>query len=291
MADLITRPEHSIIKQSYDSRERKESSTLPARLNADGFGVAWFAEEGDDPSPCVFTSTLPAWNNKNLVGLCDKIISQVVFAHIRAASIGSTVTEANCHPFCFGRYVFMHNGHLAGFGRMKRRMIQDLREDIFLSIQGTTDSEHAFAVFLDELSRIRDCQTFLEPQSPQVLLQALKNTLFRIKCLSQSLGIQGHSYLNFALSDGNSVLASRVLLNPVQNPELAPASLYYSCGTEFKNLAPSVYRMAQRDRLEEVVIISSERLTLAQEDWMEVPRNSILMVNASFNVTLHAFPA
>ena len=36
--------------------------------------------------------------------------SSLVFAHVRAASLGSSVTEANCHPFAFSRYLFMHNG-------------------------------------------------------------------------------------------------------------------------------------------------------------------------------------
>lgn len=53
MADLLTRPKHSLIKQSYDARERREP------LNGDGFGVGWYAPELD-PTPCIFTSVTPA---------------------------------------------------------------------------------------------------------------------------------------------------------------------------------------------------------------------------------------
>ena len=54
--------------------------------------------------------TAPAWNNLNLVRLSDKIRSSLIFAHVRAATVGSPVTEANCHPFAVGRYMMMHNG-------------------------------------------------------------------------------------------------------------------------------------------------------------------------------------
>lgn len=59
MADLITGAEQSLIMQSYKARERVEP------LNGDGFGVGWYVPE-IDPTPCVFTSILPAWSNRNL---------------------------------------------------------------------------------------------------------------------------------------------------------------------------------------------------------------------------------
>jgi glutamine amidotransferase len=60
LADLLTRPSHSIIQQSWDSRERMTAGPL----NGDGFGVGWYA--AFDPTPCIFTSINPAWNNLNL---------------------------------------------------------------------------------------------------------------------------------------------------------------------------------------------------------------------------------
>ena len=40
MADLVVTPAHSIIKQSFDCRERLTAGAVPPQLNADGFG-AW----------------------------------------------------------------------------------------------------------------------------------------------------------------------------------------------------------------------------------------------------------
>lgn len=38
--------------------------------------------------------------------------SSLIFAHVRAASVGSMVMEPNCHPFAYGKYMFMHNGYV-----------------------------------------------------------------------------------------------------------------------------------------------------------------------------------
>ena len=98
---MFFRPLHSIVQQSYGCTERTESYDVPASLNADGFGVGWYHPTADPTpaSPCLFTSILPAWNNKNLFRLSEKISSPLIFAHVRAASIGSMV----CYVFylCF----------------------------------------------------------------------------------------------------------------------------------------------------------------------------------------------
>ena len=54
LGSLITEPAHSLIKQSFNSKERSEP------LNGDGFGIAWYAN--DDDEAAVFRSITPAWN-------------------------------------------------------------------------------------------------------------------------------------------------------------------------------------------------------------------------------------
>lgn len=62
-------PDRSIIKQSYDARERLQDPSLPnhlgfGNLNGDGFGIGWYTpdelREGD-PTPCMYKSITPAW--------------------------------------------------------------------------------------------------------------------------------------------------------------------------------------------------------------------------------------
>ncbi|KAG0076627.1 glutamine amidotransferase subunit, partial [Podila epicladia] len=94
LAHLLTKPAHSIINQSFDSRLRLDHRRP---INGDGFGVGWYDNEPDEElgvSPCIFTSVTPAWNNMNLIRLSEKIRSPLVFAHVRASTAGS-VSESN----------------------------------------------------------------------------------------------------------------------------------------------------------------------------------------------------
>lgn len=43
--------------------------------------------------PCVITGTGPAWNSKNLRELSESITASIVFAHVRAATEGTDVTD------------------------------------------------------------------------------------------------------------------------------------------------------------------------------------------------------
>lgn len=139
---LITDPTHSIIHQSFHSRERKEP------LNGDGFGMAWFMPEFT-PEPAIFKDVQPAWNNSNLLHLARVTRSSCLLAHVRAASPGLPVSYLNCHPFARGPFAFMHNGSVGGFREMVRELRSGLSDVAYDQIQGSTDSEHVFALFSD----------------------------------------------------------------------------------------------------------------------------------------------
>jgi len=266
MADLLTRPKHSLIKQSYDARERREP------LNGDGFGVGWYAPE-IDPTPCVFTSVTPAWSNRNLHRLAEKISSPCIFAHVRAASPSMVVSEINCHPFQYGRFLWMHNGGIPQFDKIKRRLRASLRDDVYNLIQGTTDSEHAFALFLNRLP------DHLGDYALEVLAQTMMATIKQLNAWCEEAGMTEPSYYNFAVTDGQHVLVTRYVSDPARDP----ASLYYSYGTKYE-CREGVCRMVQVEERERAVIIASEPLTEAKEDWRPVPKNHLLLVTPELRV-------
>ena len=45
LSDLIVRPVHSIIHQSFDCRERITEGSVPPALNGDGFGIGWYQDD------------------------------------------------------------------------------------------------------------------------------------------------------------------------------------------------------------------------------------------------------
>ena len=138
LTEVLYTPVHSLIDQSLHSRLGAETT------NGDGFGVGWY---DGTPVPGLFRSIEPAWNDQNLRELAGHVRSPLFFAHIRAA-VGSTVQQTNCHPFRHGRWLWMHNGLVDGFAKIKREVLLAVDEALFTDIQGQTDSEALFYLAL-----------------------------------------------------------------------------------------------------------------------------------------------
>ncbi|MFF5336396.1 class II glutamine amidotransferase [Streptomyces sp. NPDC013181] len=139
LSDLLYKPEHSLIDQSLHSRMGVETT------NGDGFGVGWYGENGD--TPAIIRDTGPAWNNRNLREIASHIRSPLFFAHVRA-STGSAIQQTNCHPFRHGRWMWMHNGAIADFHRLRRDLSLALDPALFAALEGSTDSEVMFYLAL-----------------------------------------------------------------------------------------------------------------------------------------------
>ena len=268
LTDLIYRPKNSLILQSYKSRERKEP------LNGDGFGVGWYAPV-DDPQPCLFTSITPAWSNDNLRRLSEHIKSGCFFAHVRAASPGMKVSELNCHPFQHGRYLWMHNGTIEGFWQIRRRLRESLPDRLYNMIEGTTDSEHAFAVFLALLGDGN------RERSAREIGHALVQTVVRLESLTAETSRRAPSYYNFAVTDGRNVAAIRY----ISDPTVEPASLYYAAGRKYE-CADGVCRLTDCEPNQRAVVIASERLSEDCDHWFRVAPNHLLTVDEQLNANV-----
>ena len=136
--ELLFKPKHSLIDQSLHSTMGAEAT------NGDGFGIGWY---GTQPTPGTFHSVEPALNDRNLRDLSAQIESHLVFAHIRASS-GTPVQQTNCHPFRHGNWLWMHNGALGDFQRVKRELVFAVDPALYPSIEGSTDSEVFFYLAL-----------------------------------------------------------------------------------------------------------------------------------------------
>jgi predicted glutamine amidotransferase len=163
-------------------------------VNGDGFGIAWYETDfavrhkahrhhtrteialelsrvpGDteldraeaevlyrQPSEvAVYKSLEPAWNDANLREIASAVLSPLIFAHVRAATVGGVVSRENCHPFKHGSFVFMHNGGVSRFSGAQgvgAILYEMLPPNYRAMIKGNTDSEMAFALFLSLLPK------------------------------------------------------------------------------------------------------------------------------------------
>ncbi len=138
LEELLLKPAHSLIDQSLHSRLGATTT------NGDGFGLGWY-DERDVPG--IFRSVEPAWNNRNLKELVRHLTSPMVFAHIRA-STGGAIQQTNCHPFRYERWLWMHNGEIRQFNKVKRELAFAVDPSLYPQIEGSTDSELFFFLAL-----------------------------------------------------------------------------------------------------------------------------------------------
>jgi glutamine amidotransferase len=174
-------------------------------------------------------------------------------------------------------------GAIGGFNGIKRQLMNSLREEYFIFVQGNTDSEWAFAVFLNELETL-DAKPAEYPHGGfghEKLRLAMMNTIRNINQWCTQSGEQEPSMLNFAVTDGQCVVASRYISSTTEEP----ASLFWryetssgrtgkpSSGTSFHQYAPGHFRMERRDKGQDIVLVASEPLTFERADWVTVPTN------------------
>jgi glutamine amidotransferase len=267
IADLLYRPRHSLVRQSTSAEQMSQT------FNADGFGVGFYTD--DQPTPCVVRSTVPAWANRSLENLAYRIHSRVVFGHVRAASHGLPVQDTNTHPFSNGRYQFMHNGWIGSFRSIKRALQSSLGDAAWDAIEGTTDSEHAFALVIDELGGPGASVT------PAELRAAVVRAIGRVRELDIATGSPRPMVCNFAITDGTATVVSRFAANAAM-----PASLFYSAGDSYRVHGDDCDMVPSADGVFGAMMVASEPLTRRPEDWVEIPENHTITISPDNTVAV-----
>jgi predicted glutamine amidotransferase len=238
---LLFEPENSLIQQSLHARKARVAT------NGDGFGLGWY---GERDLPGTYHETLPAWNDRNLKSLSHQLQASLFFAHVRA-STGTATSRANCHPFTHGRWLFMHNGQIGGYDRIRRSLENLIPDELYHHRQGTTDSELFFYLLF---------RHGLE-QDPA---HALAETARAILGIMQAHGVTEPFRMTASLTDGKRTWAVRFATDP------EPPSLYYGC---------------EPDGL----IIVSEPLDMIADHWQRVPAGHLLTVEGNCTVSLAPF--
>jgi len=250
LEDLLFKPAHSLIDQSLHARLGATTT------NGDGFGVGWY---GEGPTPAVFKSTEPAWNDRNLRELAAQVRSGLVFAHIRA-STGTPVQQTNCHPFRHGDWLWMHNGAIGGFHQIKRELMLRVDPSLFADLEGSTDSEAFFFLALT---------LGLEDDPPTAVARAVGV----IEDVGRRNGVEHPIQMTVATSDGTRVWGFRY------STEGRSRSLYYS--TRVSALReqypdnPVLHNVSDETRL-----VVSEPLGDLAGAWNEVPEASWGVIEA-----------
>lgn len=248
---LLCKPEHSLIVQSYQPREMTSGV-----VNADGFGVGWYHTQRD-ADPFTYKNTLPIWSDINLPSLSRYVETGCLLGCVRSATSGQAVDLSNCQPFLSDRLLFVHNGLIKNFQKTLYRSIRSRLSDFaYQSINGSTDSEHIFALLVNELTT----------GSSLSLAEALGNTLKVLAELAKSpITPGGVAFsVNAIVTDGHQLVASRF------------AS---------ETALPSLYWLRDEPNFPKAVIIASEPLFAG--NWHPCPAQSIIRVGGDLEIDIH----
>jgi predicted glutamine amidotransferase len=240
--ELLFKPEHSLIDQSLNARLLSGITT-----NADGFGIGWYGI-GDEPA--VFKSVYPAWNDRNLREIATQIRTPMLFAHVRASS-GTDVQRSNCHPFRYGRWLWMHNGTLNGFPQIKRELVMSVDPALYPHIEGSTDSEVLFFLAL----------TFGLTEDP---FTAVARAVGLVERVARDRNIERPVAMTVATAEGESMWLFRY-----SSEGKAPSLFYSTDVATLIALYPDIEKLRQAGQ--EARLVVSEPLVDLPGVWNEAP--------------------
>ncbi|MEU5323228.1 ergothioneine biosynthesis protein EgtC [Streptomyces sp. NPDC021056] len=180
---LLTEPSHSLYRQSWAPRHQRHGT-----VNADGFGVGWYA--GDDPVPARYRRAGPIWADQSFADLARVVRSSALLAAVRDATLAGADAEAAAAPYASGSWLFSHNGAVKGWPRSLAPLTPTLPAADLLAMEARNDSAFVWALVLARL-RAGDDES-----------QALADTVLEVAEAAPG------SRLNLLLTNGETIAAT-----------------------------------------------------------------------------------
>jgi predicted glutamine amidotransferase len=246
--ELLFKTQHGIVDQALHARMGAEPT------NGDGFGLGWY---GTGDGPALYHSVWPAWGDANLRDLAAHVESPLFLAHVRAA-IGSPVQATNCHPFRHGRWLFVHNGFIADFHKLRRDLVLEIDPDLFAEMEGSTDSEVVFNLAL----------TLGLEDDPTA---ALERTVGLIEAIAARHSVDAPVQATFGVSNGEALWAVRYASRG--RPRTLFASAEADSVRRLHPENPRLQRLHHEDRL-----IVSEPFSDLPGLWEEIDESAAVTV-------------
>ena len=181
-AEAVFRAPHSLLVQSYAPADMRGGGTI----NADGFGVGWFAASG----PVRYRRATPLWSDTTLPTLAAALPVGAALAAVRSATAGMPVVETAAAPFGDGPWLFSHNGVVTGWPDSVAKLAAALPTADLMTMEAPTD-----AALLWTLVRHR-LRGGAEPAA------AVAATVAEVEAAAPG------SRLNLLLTDGASIVAT-----------------------------------------------------------------------------------
>ena len=183
LRSLIIEPPHGLYRQAWAPRRQRYGT-----VNADGFGVGWYAPGAEDP--VRYRRAEPIWADESFADVARVTRSGAVLAAVRCATAGTALGPASVAPFASDGWLFSHNGRIDRWPESAAALAATLPPAMLLGLEARVDSALLWALALYRL------QLGLGPA------EALADTVGALR----AAGMTGR--FNFLLTDGRAVVAT-----------------------------------------------------------------------------------
>ncbi|GAA4810253.1 ergothioneine biosynthesis protein EgtC [Streptomyces ziwulingensis] len=183
LGTLLVEPAHGLYRQSWAPRRQRHGT-----VNADGFGVGWYAE--GDPGPARYRRAGPIWADRSFADLARVVRSTALLGAVRDATLSGADAEAAAAPFAAGPWLFSHNGAVPAWPGSLAAPARSLPPEELLSLEARTDSAFVWALVLHRL------------RSGDPMSRALADTVRAVALAAPA------ARLNLLLTDGTAVAAT-----------------------------------------------------------------------------------
>jgi len=183
LRSLLMDPPYSLQAQAWAPRRQRHGV-----VNADGFGVGWYAD--GDPVPARYRRAKPIWSDPTFADLARVTRSRAVLAAVRDATSDTEAGETAAAPYAADRWLFSHNGALSGWPETGATLAAGLPAGDVLALEARCDSAVIWAVVLRRL------------RAGSGLAGALDETIRELT--ARQLG----GRFNFLLTDGETIAAT-----------------------------------------------------------------------------------
>ncbi|MFI2376792.1 ergothioneine biosynthesis protein EgtC [Streptomyces sp. NPDC018964] len=183
LGELLVRPPHGLYRQSWAPRRQRYGT-----VNADGFGVGWYAQ--GDPVPARYRRAGPVWADLSFADLARVVRTRALLAAVRDATLSGADAEAAAAPFTAETWLFSHNGAVPGWPGSLAPLVASLSAEDVLSLEARNDSAFVWALVLARL-RAGDEEG-----------QALADTVLEVAAAAPG------ARLNLLLTNGDTVTAT-----------------------------------------------------------------------------------
>ncbi|HEX5493851.1 MAG TPA: ergothioneine biosynthesis protein EgtC [Mycobacteriales bacterium] len=146
LRELVCDPPHSLYRQSFAPRRQRHGT-----VNADGFGVGWYA--GSDAEPARYRSDRPIWSDASFAEIARVTSTGAILAAVRDATAGMPYGPEAVAPFRQAGRLFSHNGRLGDWPSCVDKLAAGLAPRELVGSAAITDSALLWSLVAGRIER------------------------------------------------------------------------------------------------------------------------------------------